>query len=78
MKDNEEIEKIKHINSSIIILIKLLILVSLANDYEKNIEKLNPTVKIRSNFEKLDMRFKKTNLNMQNLKNVKHTMQMLM
>ena len=59
LKDNEEIEKIKHINSSIIILIKLLILVSLANDYEKNIEKLNPTVKIRSNFEKLDMRFKK-------------------
>ena len=59
LKDNEEIEKIKHINSSIIILIKLLILVSLASDYEKNIEKLNPTVKIRSNFEKLDMRFKK-------------------
>ena len=59
LKDDEEIEKIKLINSSIIILIKLLILVSLANDYEKNIERLNPTVKIRSNFEKLDMRFKK-------------------
>ena len=58
IKDDDQINKIKLINNSVFMLTKLLILISLASDYDSNIIKLDPHVHRTFDKSKYDMRLK--------------------